>query len=199
MPLAEEIAPFDDFADQLFGGDRRPFVLAALAGALQRRQDAEAVVNLVEHRVAAGAGGGTVLQAALAVAGGPFEALADRRLIGEPGIAGEGIVGIAGGADHPPALLVDLHPHPALGGAADAHGAGDGEIGVDRDLAGGVDRHLRRLGIAVDRVFGRRPARGQAAGGADGVLVTERRAGGGRQSRQLQKGASVRFHGSILL
>ena len=34
------------------------------------------------------------------------------------------------------APVVDLHPDPAVGGAADADGAGDGEIGVDLDLAG---------------------------------------------------------------
>ena len=66
MPLAEQIAALDHFGNQLLKADALPLALAAFADALHRLQHAQRAVKPLQQRGAAGAGGGTGIEAAFA-------------------------------------------------------------------------------------------------------------------------------------
>ena len=196
MPFAKEVAATDYLLDELLGRDGDPFVLAALARPLQRGEDPEFVVNLVEDDVAAGAGRRAVLQAAFAVVRSPAQAVAQRSLIGEPGIAGQGMIGVAGRSHDRTALVIHFDSYPALGRAPDTHGAGHGEIGIGFHLAIRVDVSFGRGGIAVDGVGRRVAPPAQARRGRQGVTITYSGAGRRGQSRDFEKLPSALFHDS---
>ncbi|MNF79964.1 hypothetical protein D3C84_621950 [compost metagenome] len=173
--LPEQIAPLHHLLDQLLERDALPATAATGADPLEAAGDPVRAVELLQHGVAPGTGGGAAIQAPLLIAAGSDQRLLDRRLEVDVMQGGERVVGVAEDAHYLVALVVDAGPHPAQGPAAEAHGVGEALVRVGVDLPPLIDPVLHRQGVAVDGIPGRLA---RAAGGHpahhlfEGIAVT---------------------------
>ena len=80
LALPEQIAPLHHLLDQLLEGDALPAAAATGAQPLEAAGDPVGAVELLQHGVAPGAGGGASLQPPFLIAAGSDQRLLDRRL-----------------------------------------------------------------------------------------------------------------------
>ncbi|MNO66598.1 hypothetical protein D3C76_573930 [compost metagenome] len=177
FPLPEQVTPLHHLLDQLLEGDALPAAAAAGADPLETAGDPVGAVELLQHGVAPGAGGGAPVQPSFLMAAGSEQRLLDRRLEVDVVQGGEGVVGVAEDTHYLVALVVDAGPHPAQGPAAEAHGVGEALIRVGMKLPLPVDPVLHGERVAVNGIPGR------LAGAA-----------GGHPARHLLEGVAVTGH-----
>ncbi|MNK71413.1 hypothetical protein D3C87_908630 [compost metagenome] len=80
LALPEQIAPLHHLLDQLLEGDALPATAATGADPLETAGDPVGAVELLQHGVAPGAGGGAAIQPPFLIAAGSEQRLLDRRL-----------------------------------------------------------------------------------------------------------------------
>ena len=174
LALAKQIAPLHHLGHQLLEGDALPAAAATGPHPLETAGDPLRAVELLEHGVAPGAGGGAPVQPPFLVAAGCEQRLLDRGLEVDVMAGGEGVIGVAQDPHYLVALVVDAGPHSAQGPAAEAHGVGNplGRVGVQ--LPPLVNPVLHGQRVAMDGIPGRLA-----------------RAAGGEASRHLLEGVAV--------
>ncbi|MND97164.1 hypothetical protein D3C80_894760 [compost metagenome] len=175
LALAKQIAPLHHLGHQLLEGDALPATAATGPHPLETTGDSLRAVELLQHGVAPGAGGGAPVQPPFLIAAGGEQRLLDRGLEVDVMAGGEGVIGVAQDPHYLVALVVDAGPHSAQGPAAEAHGVGNslGRVGVQ--LPPLVDPVLHGQRVAMDGIPGRLA---RAAGGEttrhllEGIAVT---------------------------
>ncbi|MNC03378.1 hypothetical protein D3C75_507810 [compost metagenome] len=175
LALAKQIAPLHHLGHQLLEGDALPATAATGPQPLETTGDPLRAVELLQHGIAPGAGGGSPVQPPFLVATGGEQRLLDRGLEVDVMAGGEGMIGVAQDPHYLVALVVDAGPHSAQGPAAEAHGVGNslGRVGVQLSLLVNPVLHGQR--VTMDRIPGRFA---RAAGGnatrhlLEGVAVT---------------------------
>src|SRR5690554_1045881 len=155
MAFAKQVATFADFLDHLFKGNFFPLALAPLADPFQAVGDAVRTGDLRHHGVAAGTGGGAPGQPLILVTTDAFQGVPDWSGLGQVGVTGQRVIGVANDTQHFFAVVVDPDPHATQGGTAIADGKGGALVRVQDQLAGGaVDAVFGSQRVAVDAVIG---------------------------------------------